>query len=160
FVARRFIDVGDDLVGGQFRVDGEVIFPDQALVGPCGAEYCSSEHVGSFGELDTQQAGGDGGREAQRKDENSSEHDDYLTTMQHRLRYYISGLMKYWRLYSAQASEGVKNWIPGGTADETVPHLACCSRVYESGWGRRFRLPCQFFNTSQRSDGVRVKPSP
>src|SRR5207249_11270855 len=46
----------------------------------------------------------------------------------------------------ASESEGVKNWLPGGPADETLcTTLACGPRVCKTGWGRRFRLPGQFF---------------
>ena len=48
-----------------------------------GAERFSSEHVGSFGKLDAQQACGEGGRKRHSQDENSLEHDDYLTTSMH-----------------------------------------------------------------------------
>src|SRR5437773_9149056 len=41
--------------------------------------------------------------------------------------------------------------LASGRPGNRLPHLACCARVCETGWGRRFRLPGQFFIPSSTS---------
>ena len=60
-----FVDVGDDLVGGEFRIDGEIGFADQALVGARGAEGIFPPSTSDFSEISirTRAAGRAGARQ-------------------------------------------------------------------------------------------------
>ena len=78
-VARRLVDVADDLVRGQVRIDGEEYFADHALVWPRGAERFSAEHVGAIRNLHAQNGRRPQLRETKRQKAEILEHDDYLT---------------------------------------------------------------------------------
>ena len=72
-VSRRESDVGDDLVGVVFGIEGEMDDPDDLLVGAGEAEAPASEHVRPFADLEPHHLGGGGNR---KRGQQTPERDD------------------------------------------------------------------------------------